>query len=72
MTQRHTGSIKRFDEKAIALLTAFSMPAQVNESLAPHAHPRGLSMLAENDSFTCMLFALAAALIAYERLGRLP
>jgi len=54
----------------IALLSAFSMPAQAHESLAPHAHPHGLSMLAENDAVTCMLLALAVALVAFWRFGR--
>jgi len=59
-------------KKIIALLATFSMPAQAHESLAPHTHPHGLSMLAENDAVTCMLFALAVALIAYWRVGRAP
>jgi hypothetical protein len=59
-------------KKIIALLAAFSMPAQAHESFAPHAHPHGLSMLAENDAVICMLVALAVALIAYRRFGRVP
>jgi len=59
-------------KKIIALLAAFSMPAQAHESLAPHAHPHGLSMLAGNDAVICLLFALALALIAYWRFGRAP
>ena len=59
-------------KKLLALLSAFSMPAQAHESLAPHTHPHGLSMLAENDAVTCMLFALVVALIAYWRVGRAP
>jgi hypothetical protein len=56
--------------KVVTLLAASSMPAQAHESLAPHAHPHGLSMLAGNDALICMLFALAIALIAYWRFGR--
>ena len=36
-------------KKIIALLSAFSASAQVHESLVPHAHPHGLSMLAFPD-----------------------
>jgi hypothetical protein len=57
-------------KKIIALLAAFSMPAQAHESLAPHAHPHELSMLAGNDVVICMLLALAIGLIAYWRFGR--
>jgi hypothetical protein len=59
-------------KKIIALLAALCMPAQAHESLAPHAHPHGWSMLAGNDAVICMLFALAVALIAYWRFGRAP
>ena len=55
----------------VALLAASSMPAQAHESLAPHAHPHGLSMLAGNDAIICMMFALAVALIAFWRFGRM-
>ena len=56
----------------IALLATFSMPAQAHESLVPHMHPHGLSMLAGNDAVICMLFAIAVALMAYWRVGRAP
>ena len=59
-------------KKLIALLSAVSMPAQAHDSLAPHAHPHGLSMLAGNDAVICMLFVLVAALIAYWRFRRAP
>jgi hypothetical protein len=59
-------------KKLIALLSAFSMPAQAHESLAPHAHPHGLSMLASSDAVICMLFALVVGLVAYWRFGRAP
>jgi hypothetical protein len=57
-------------KKIVAFLAASNMPAQAHESLAPHAHPHGLSMLAGNDAVICMLFALAVALIAFWRFGR--
>jgi len=57
-------------KKIVALLATFSMPAQAHESLAPHAHPHGLSMLAGTDAVIWILFALAVALIAYWRFGR--
>jgi hypothetical protein len=59
-------------KKLIALLSAFSMPAQAHDSLAPHAHPHGVSMLAGNDTVICMLFVLVAAVIAYWRFRRAP
>ena len=57
-------------KKLIALMSALSMPAQAHESLAPHAHPHGLSMLAGSDAIISMLFALAVGLVAYWRFGR--
>jgi len=59
-------------KKAIALLSAFSMPAQAHESLVPHAHPHGLSMLPGIDVVICVLLALVVALIAYWRFMRVP
>ena len=59
-------------KKAIALLSAFSMPAQAHESLVPHAHPHGLSMLPGIDVVICALLALVVALIAYWRFMRVP
>jgi hypothetical protein len=59
-------------KKLIALLSAFSVPAQAHDSLAPHAHPHGLSMLAGNDAVICMLFVLVVGLVAYWRFGRAP
>ena len=58
-------------KKLIALLSTLSLPAQAHDSLAPHAHPHGLSMLAGNDAIICMMFALAVALIAFWRFGRM-
>jgi len=59
-------------KKIVALLSAFSVPARAHQSLAPHAHPHGLSMLAGTDAVIFILFALAVALIAYWRFGRAP
>jgi hypothetical protein len=60
-------------KKIIALLAASSLPAQAHESLAQHAHPHGLSMLAGNAAALCLLFALAAAVIAaFWRFGCAP
>ena len=59
-------------KKAIALLSALSMPAQAHESLVPHGHPHGLSMLPGIDAIMCVLLVLAVALIAYWRLMRVP
>ena len=59
-------------KKIITLLSAFSMPAQAHESLAPHAHPHGSSMLAGTDAVICALFALVVALIAYWQFRRAP
>jgi hypothetical protein len=57
-------------KRIIALLSAFSMPAQAHESLVPHVHPHGMSMLAGNDVVACALLALVAGLIAYWRFRR--
>ena len=56
----------------IALVATFSMPAQAHDSLALHAHPHGLSMLAGNDAVICVLFALVVGLVAYWRFRRAP
>jgi hypothetical protein len=59
-------------KKLIAPLAAFSIPAQAHDSLAPHAHPHGLSMLAGNDAVMGMLVALVIGLVAYWRFKRAP
>ena len=59
-------------KKAIALLSALSLPAQAHESLVPHVHPHGLSMLPGIDVVICALLALVVALIAYWRFMRVP
>ena len=59
-------------KKIIALLSALTMPAQAHESLVPHGHPHGLSMLPGNDVVICTLLALVVALIAYRKFMRVP
>ena len=59
-------------KKIIALLLALTMPAQAHESLVPHAHPHGLSMLPGIDAVLCTLLVLVVALIAYRKFVRLP
>jgi hypothetical protein len=59
-------------KKIIALLSALTMPAQAHESLVPHGHPHGLSMLPGNDVVICTLLALVVALIAYRKFVRVP
>jgi hypothetical protein len=59
-------------KKVIALLSAFSMPAQAHESLVPHGHPHGLSMLPGIDVIICALLVLVVALVAYWRFIRVP
>ena len=59
-------------KKAIALLPALTMPASAHDSLVPHAHPHGLSMLPGIDAVICTLLALVVALIAYRKFMRVP
>ena len=59
-------------KKITALLFALGMPAQAHESLVPHAHPHGLSMLPGTDTVICALLALVLGLIAYSRFHRAP
>ena len=57
-------------KRIIALLSAFTNPAQAHESLAPHAHPHGLSMLPGTGDVIGALLVLVVALIAYWRFVR--
>jgi len=57
-------------KRIIALLSAFTNPVQAHESLAPHAHPHGLSMLPGTDAVIGALLVLVVALIAYWRFVR--
>jgi hypothetical protein len=59
-------------KKIIALLPVLTMPARAHESLVPHAHPHGLSMLPGTDAVICTLLALVVALIAYRKSMRVP
>ena len=59
-------------KKIIALLPALTMPARAHESLVPHGHPHGLSMLPGVDAVICTLLALVVALIVHRKLVRLP
>ena len=53
-----------------ALLSTLSMSAQAHESLVPHVHPHGLSVLPGTDAVIGAL--LVVALIAYWRFVRAP
>ena len=59
-------------KKIFALLPALTMPARAHESLVPHAHPHGLSMLPGIDAVMCTLLALVVALIACRKFMRVP
>jgi hypothetical protein len=59
-------------KELLAVLFSFSATAQAHESLAPHTHPHGVSMLPGIDIVACGLLALVAALIAYWKFGRAP
>lgn len=59
----------------LLLATLFSLAsvvAQAHDSLVPHSHPHGVSMLPGTSTMLCALFALAAALLAYWKFGRTP
>jgi hypothetical protein len=46
--------------------------AQAHESLVPHIHPHGISMLPGLDTIAVAVIALTAAAIAYLKFGRAP
>jgi hypothetical protein len=50
---------------------AFGTAAHAHESVVPHTHPHGVSMLPGIDIVACGLLVLAAALIAW-KLRRTP
>jgi len=56
----------------LVVLSSLSASAQAHESLAPHTHPHGMSMLPGVDIVAYGLLALAAALIAYGGFRRTP
>jgi|SoiMethySBSTD1v2_1073268.scaffolds.fasta_scaffold5529316_1 hypothetical protein len=57
-------------KKLLAALSSFSTAVQAHESLMPHTHPHGVSMLPGIDIFACGLLALAAVLIVYWKFRR--
>jgi hypothetical protein len=50
----------------LVVLTSFSTAAQAHESVVPHTHPHGVSMLPGIDTIVYGLLVLAAALIAWK------
>ena len=56
--------------KLLVVLSSFSTAAQAHESVVPHAHPHGVSVLPGIDTIACGFLALAVALIAYWRFRR--
>ena len=53
------------------LLSLAAGAAQAHESLVPHHHPHGLSMLPDLDTFVVGgILLIALALVAYARLDR--
>jgi hypothetical protein len=59
-------------KKIVALLCALTIPARAHESLVPHVHPHGLSMLPGIDAVIFTLLALVVASIAYRKFVRVP
>ena len=59
-------------KKLLAVLSSFSTATQAHESLVPHTHPHGISMLPGIDVVLYGLLALAAALIVYWKSKRTP
>ena len=57
--------------KTLAFLL-FTGAAQAHESLMPHSHPHGVSMLPGLDTIAVAVLALAAALVTYWKFGREP
>jgi hypothetical protein len=53
------------------LLFLVAGAAQAHESLVPHHHPHGVSMLPDLDSFVVgAILLIAVALVAYAKLGQ--
>jgi hypothetical protein len=57
-------------KRSLAVLSSFSTAAHAHESLVPHTHPHGVSMLPGIDIVAYGLFALAAVLIVYWKFRR--
>ena len=58
--------------RLLLVLSSFSTAAQAHESVVPHTHPHGVSVLPGIDTIACGLLVLAAALIAYWKFRRAP
>lgn len=58
-------------KKTLAILLSLaSVSAQAHESLVPHSHPHGVSLLPDLDTFVVVgIFVIAAALLAYAKFG---
>jgi len=59
-------------KKVLVVLLSFSAAAQAHESLVPHEHPHGLSMLPGTDAIACAMFVLVAVLFTYWKFVRTP
>jgi hypothetical protein len=59
-------------KKIAALLCALTKQAWAHESLVPHRHPHGLSMLPGIDVVIFTLLALVVVSIAYWKFVRAP
>ena len=59
-------------KELLAVLFSFSATAQAHESLVPHTHPHGVSMLPGIDAIICALLALVVAWIVYRKFMRVP
>ena len=51
----------------LVALFSFSASAQAHQSLVPHTHPHGVSMLSEIEIVAFALLVLAAAQVAYRK-----
>ena len=56
----------------LLVCSSFSTAAQAHESLVPHTHPHGMSILPGIDTVVYGLLLLAVALIAYCKFRRAP
>jgi MYXO-CTERM domain-containing protein len=59
-------------KELLAALFSFSATAQAHESLAPHTHPHGVSILPGIDIVAAWGLLALAALIAYRTFRRTP
>ena len=56
--------------KMAMIMSLFVTDAHAHESLVPHTHPHGISMLSGIETSVVALLALAAVMLAYWTLGR--